>query len=317
MVAEFSSETALAHLVVAWLRADGWEVFQEVEHRPGFGAADIVAVRAGKVQIVECKLSFGLSVLQQAEGWRRAGVAHWVTVAAPWTRAMQGGLSMRVAAWLGVGVLSVYQRDGNVRMELDARLDRHARAGKILKVLRPEHQTFAEAGNNRSKRWSPFLETSRDLHVWVTQHHGCTLREALVAVKTHYRSASSARSALALWVLKGKVPGVRAEQEGRNLRLYPGPGGELWRGYLPPELSAVGAPFTGTVEAEVPHAVAGAAKTPGVRGRGDNRDRPLPGPGGGSRRPPFQSQWLVRRVGAAHQPADAHSGASDGDSQDP
>jgi len=78
---KIASEAALAEVVVAWLRADGWRTFHEVE-LPRGGRADIVAARSGLVWIIETKLQAGLEVLDQALERRRAG-AHGVLVAVP------------------------------------------------------------------------------------------------------------------------------------------------------------------------------------------------------------------------------------------
>jgi hypothetical protein len=70
-------ETDIARPVVAWLQAQGWTVYQEVQHQGC--VADIVAVRGPLLWVIECKAQLGLAVLGQALGWQ--GHAHAISVA--------------------------------------------------------------------------------------------------------------------------------------------------------------------------------------------------------------------------------------------
>ena len=81
------TEEELALILIAWLKANGWEVYEEVKFWPDPGdrtawyVADIVATRNGVVAIFEVKLAFGLTVMRQAERWVR--YAHEVYVFVP------------------------------------------------------------------------------------------------------------------------------------------------------------------------------------------------------------------------------------------
>ena len=75
------SEVELARPVVAWLRLQRWEVYQEVQMGNGGPVADIVARLGNLYWVVECKTKFGLAVMDQAHGW--LGYAHLVSVAVP------------------------------------------------------------------------------------------------------------------------------------------------------------------------------------------------------------------------------------------
>jgi hypothetical protein len=50
---------------------------------------------------------------------------------------------------------------------------------------------------------------------------GIGMKELVDNIETHYSSSKTARSVLAKWIQQGVVKGVRAEFEGRALRLYP------------------------------------------------------------------------------------------------
>lgn len=169
MKPNFATESALAEVVTAWLRADGWATFHEIECRGG--RADIVAVRRGLVWLVETKLRAGLEVLAQALEKRRAG-AHGVLVAAPHGPAAR--LLAGVAGRLGVGVIAVSEVDDfdertrtivrTHRAEMLAwpAFYRQAKAADLLRGCKPEHAA-QPAGTTGTKIWTPFKAAAREV----------------------------------------------------------------------------------------------------------------------------------------------------------
>ncbi|PIE13417.1 MAG: hypothetical protein CSA70_05885 [Rhodobacterales bacterium] len=110
------SETDLYAPVKAFLLGQGYEVKGEV------GAADVVAVRDGDDPlIVELKLGFSLTLLQQAVARQRVSDTVYVAVPrwkgkAGW-RAFKGNVGL--CKRLGIGVLSVRLADGQVQAHCD------------------------------------------------------------------------------------------------------------------------------------------------------------------------------------------------------
>ena len=232
-------ETDLAAAVVAYLRDLGWDVHQEVGFQYG-PRADIVAVRGPVLLVVEAKTTFGLSVIAQADRW--CGHANLVSVAVP--RSWRGGGTHGVAAnicrdW-GIGVLEVMGGEGHrdqgqyvngqyvtadwrVEELVAPRLVRRVTSsGNTLRSkLCTETQTYAEAGNNDGKFWSPFKATVAEIHRALKERPGLTTRELVDAIKHHYHAASTARSCLPQWLRYKKIPGVRGEGD-RPMRWYLG-----------------------------------------------------------------------------------------------
>jgi len=225
---KLESEVELARVVVTHFEAMGWDVYQEVPI-PG-GIADIVAVLGPRVALIECKLHLSLDLLAQLR--RRRGQAHLLYAATPQPSSKRGYSEGRaMAEWvlgqLGVGLLEVrrsYREHGTswiCKVERDAALLRRAETDKIRSSLRPEHKTYAAAGSPNGGVWTPFRATCTELASFVAAHPGCSMREAIDGIRHHYVSDVSARSALGGWIERGKVPGVRAELDGRRKRLYP------------------------------------------------------------------------------------------------
>lgn len=229
------AETAVAAPVVRWLQGFGWNVYQEVQIHSLGAVADIVAERDGRVWVVETKTRLCLDLLGQALSWRR--YAHWSSVAFPQTK-HRAGFEFAEAACRthGIGMLEVRLGDDSdsVSERLAPDMLRGRKAGEYARrwwskdldrmraALVPERIDFAEAGNATGLRWTPWQGTCAEVHRFVTQNPGVTVSEMVKAMgQCHYASSSTARVSLAKWALLGKIRNVRAERDGRKIRLYP------------------------------------------------------------------------------------------------
>lgn len=212
-------ETDIARPVVAWLRADGWAVYQEVTHAGA--VADIVAARDPLVWVIEVKAQLGLAVLGQAMHWLHR--AHLVSVAGPALPVRAARVAFEALCYdRGIGVVLVdtrYERP-LVNEQREPSLVRRIVPG-LRASLRPEQQTHASAGNAEGARWTPWRATVRDLVETVQRRPGITLREALEGSRHHYSSSAVARASLARQIRSGLIDGLRLEQQGREVRVWP------------------------------------------------------------------------------------------------
>ena len=102
------AETQIGRAVVQWLEEEGWDVYQEVPvngHTP-----DVVGVRGSVVCLVECKTTFSLEVMAQAQRWVAFGpMAHLVYVAVPKEREPSNGrqFGIRTLRDIGIGVIEI------------------------------------------------------------------------------------------------------------------------------------------------------------------------------------------------------------------
>lgn len=224
MTREHCTEQQLGEVVVSYLEAIGADVYQEVE--VGSGVADIVARVRAEIWIVEVKTSLSLALLVQA--MERREHAHRVFVAAPHTRTMRE--TSVICEEIGIGLLDVsLAREGvmvpgfrfgepAVRVVVEGRRW-NSRPVALAKRLVPEHKTHAKAGAvGAGGRWTPFRDTCERLARVVTDEPGITLKDAITKISHHYRTGASARSSIAHWLQRGKVPGVRMEP---GAKLFP------------------------------------------------------------------------------------------------
>jgi hypothetical protein len=224
------SEVEVAGRVVWWLKAQGWEVYQEVQIERNGPVADLVAVRDGRlVWVLEAKASLGAALLEQASHWLT--YAHYVSVivpAFPYRRSRGRTVLEYYMRQHGIGCVISRPEPGNadlrsslVHEDTPATFHRKAVVKYILDALTEEHKTFALAGNNQGRRWTPFKQTSKNVLEYVTRFPGASLKQVVDNVGHHYVGAESFRSCLPRWVEAGEVEGLRIEREGRRIRLYP------------------------------------------------------------------------------------------------
>jgi hypothetical protein len=209
------TEVDFARGVVGWLREHKWTVYQEVALHGG--VADIVATQGRLVWIIECKTALNLGVIEQADRWM--GCAHYRSAAVPPARRRHTELVCRIFEWRGIGLM--HASHGSATEVVAPRLDRQARfVQRTRDMLRPEQQTFAEAGSSGGY-WSPFKETCRNILEAVREEPGVEMPRLLALVKHHYRSNGTARACIPKWIVAGAVPGVELRREGSRLRAYP------------------------------------------------------------------------------------------------
>lgn len=222
----FTSEAELGRVVVAWLTDQRFEVYQEVQPSSYGEVADIVGTIGPTVCVVECKLSMGLRVINQARRWSQ--FAHLAYVAVPlYTGGRDFKFACDVAGKYGLGVLGVatasdqYNVPPRVEELQRPTFHRRAWAQRLRDVLNEHHKTFAEAGNSNGSRWSPFQETCRAVADYARLNPGCTMKQLIDNVKTHYGTPATARACITKYAEQGIIKGVRIERLGRGLRVWP------------------------------------------------------------------------------------------------
>jgi len=212
----------MATHVVEYLKADLWDVYQEVQVGSGGDIADIVAVQGPVIWVIECKLSLSLDLIAQVRNW--TGRAHRVSAAVPARKKAtwaQQRLVMDILDWSEVGLIRV-KADGSagVREELMAPLHRTAKVTRLRASLCDEQRTFAQAGNSDGRRWTPFQRTCSMLRAHVAANPGITLKDALTDIDHHYAHDKSATQSLSHLLREGVVDGLELRRDGRSLTLH-------------------------------------------------------------------------------------------------
>lgn len=107
------TETELARVLDQWLHQHAWETYPEVVLQGFPGRPDLIATRNGICQVLECKTSLTLGVIEQATRWHRlerleqVGLPHIVWVAVPSPRGRRNELLDYLLSQFGIGVITV------------------------------------------------------------------------------------------------------------------------------------------------------------------------------------------------------------------
>lgn len=203
-------ETDLAKMVIDILAEQNWEIYQEV--CCGSGRCDIVAKREPILWAIECKLFFGLAVLEQAARWRHR--ANYVSIAVSKAPSEFG---RNICKDLGIGILTTY---GYGRIIAEVEKPKLFRKIKKSFELEEEHKWFCEAGSNSGTYWTPFKKTVRELIRVVTNQPGIEFNKLIKEVDHHYRSYSTAKSCLRGFI-GDVIPELRTEIVDRKLCVFP------------------------------------------------------------------------------------------------
>lgn len=214
------TEVELAKVVVSWLKDWGWEVYQEVGLHRGGRRVDIIAVIEPKIWFIECKMSYGMKVLEQAFRWINS--AHYVSVAVPYTREFSDNcLARKLHSIIGLGLIQVSLDDADEI--ISPRFNRKANTKRVLNALCEEHKHFTEAGSNYGGYFTAFAGTKKRFIQIVKSNPGISMKEILKKMgdEHHYASTVTAKTALAMWVRKGIIPEVNRVRDGRFIKYYP------------------------------------------------------------------------------------------------
>lgn len=221
MTKKFKSEAELAAMIVEWLAAQGWEVHQEVSSSGGEPRADVVGRYGCVTWVIETKLSLSLSLLEQAAHWTR--YANYVSIAFPYSRLRSHSLFLRNSLkMMGIGYLAVRPEEEAkyLKQSLEPRLNRKLVNRKLWHLL-DAHENLIDAGTPDGGYWTPFKVTAKALRKFVEENPGCTMKEAVDGIKHHYAHSQSACSNLRGYLRDGVIKGIRLEEAGRNLTLFP------------------------------------------------------------------------------------------------
>lgn len=214
------TEAQLAEAIVNYLEDYKWEVYQEVSYRGG-SRCDIVATR-GKIQwAIECKLSFGFPVLEQAYNWKRH--CHYVSVAVPSnTRTSFGDM---ICEKFSIGVLAVDERQvinpsKYFPIVYEKKTPKLFRQAKGLTLVE-EQKHWAKAGSQSGcGYYTPFKKTIVNMINIVAKEAGIEYTELIKRSEHHYGSDSTARNCLRKFIGTSVIPELRLEIIDKKMRVF-------------------------------------------------------------------------------------------------
>lgn len=182
-------EVDLAKQLIGWLKAQNWEVWQEVKLSKYICPIhDIIAVKGNITWCIECKLSFSLKVIDQV--YRSNTILK--SIAVP----NMDSFGRIVCNKFGIGIITV-KKNGSINECVNSKIFRenYKESKNIIEILKTIPQNYSEAGS-KVGYWSPYKNTIRDVRFFIKEHPGCKIKDIMVDLKHHYASDASARSSL-------------------------------------------------------------------------------------------------------------------------
>lgn len=220
-------ETDLGRVAKGWLEnSRGLEAFQEVV--VGGHRIDLVGRAHGVVVAVECKVSFGLPVIAQAQRWlakgERQASESWVCVAQSRRASDERKLGRDICDRLGIGVLEV--DGGRWRVAVGATSSNPPDLSEWNELLHQEQKDSAPAGTNGGGYSTDFKRTCVALVETVTKSPGITLKDAVRYTAHHYQTRASGIATLSgLLNATNRRPAalapIRIEGKGSKATLWP------------------------------------------------------------------------------------------------
>lgn len=224
MAQKFDSEQELAEHVIKWLKGKGYEVWEEVQPKRNASYADIVAQKDDELIIVECKKSYGASLISDAMKW--VSYADRVAMAYPKRNWRDRRILRAYKAIVGMYEIEEWEVDKSLHkpyvfVKKEKRRDDPPLKNYITESLRPEHKEWAKAGSKDAQRVTDFQLTKYHLIEYVKKHQGTTLKEAVPNIGHHYASDESAYGSLVKYIEKGDIiKEITNEGTGRYMKLF-------------------------------------------------------------------------------------------------
>lgn len=211
-------ENDLAKLIIDKFEEDGYEVYKEVVNTgKGKNRADIILVKDGEYTVIETKLSFGLTVIEQSFKWKP--FSHYSYICVPRSTRRNARLfGYNLCRDYGIGVIDIGKK-GDIRIIHESSYTSEPELPQLY-----EEQKDQEAGSKPSKDSyiTPFKITCRRLVEHIQTNGEMPLLTAIKQIEHHYKSDASAKNALTKLIKIGVLPELVIYKEGRTtyVRLY-------------------------------------------------------------------------------------------------
>lgn len=205
-------ESDLAKLIIEYYEDMGYEAYKEVVNTGrGKNRADIIVVKDGKYTVIETKLSFGLTVIEQCFKWKP--FSHFSYVCIPRSAKRNSRIfGYNICRDFGVGVIDV-GKNGDIKVIHESSYTSEPDLPQLY-----EEQKDQEAGSKPTKDSyiTPFKITCRKLVEYITENGDVPLLSAVKEIEHHYKSDTSAKNALNNLIKMGVLPELSLYKEGRT-----------------------------------------------------------------------------------------------------
>lgn len=192
-------ESDLAQHIVDHLEKQGYTAYKEVcmRGRGGNARSDCYFVKYDDQEniietiAVETKLNLTLTVIQQADRWRKNANKVYVCVPTTGRKGLKSRrFAIKVCKSLGIGV---YQLDKTCTIK-ESVCSEHTNKYTIPPLY--EQQKDSVAGNDQSEFYTAFKHTVNQIHSFMEDKEQHNWSDLITEIDHHYKTDTSAKSAL-------------------------------------------------------------------------------------------------------------------------
>lgn len=139
------TETEIASVAQKWLDHHGWESYPEVVLESFPGRPDLIATRANICQVIECKRSLTLGVVEQASRWRwhsrpeQSGMPHLIWIVVQRSRGRRSELLCHLIKEFGLGLITISKKPA-MRLPHDGGVDLTPQRYQLYQEISPTLQ---------------------------------------------------------------------------------------------------------------------------------------------------------------------------------
>lgn len=200
------TESKLAEIIIKHFESEGYVIYKEVlntNKNVSNNRADIIAVKDGEYTVIETKISFGLTVIEQSYKWKP--FSHYTYICLPRSKKRNGRLfGYNMCRDYGIGVIDIGSKN-DVRIVHKSNYNN----SPDLPGLYEEQKTqIAGVKPTKDSYITPFKITCKEIIEYVKSNISdeILLTEAIKNINHHYSSNSSAKSALTKMIKIGVIP---------------------------------------------------------------------------------------------------------------
>ena len=208
-------ESELAKLITDKFESDGYEVYKEVVNTGnGKNRADIIVVKDGEYTVIETKMSFGLTVIEQAFKWKL--FSHYSYVALPRStkrNARKFGYNMCLD--YGIGVIDVGKK-GDIKIVHESAYNDNP---VLPQLYEEQKEQIAGAKPSKGSYITPFRITCNKLTQYIIDNGEMNITTAISNIEHHYKSDASAKNALTKLIKMGVLEQLIVYKEGRKTNI--------------------------------------------------------------------------------------------------
>ena len=195
-------EEDLTEFVRRDLEELGYETYGEVSWKGGSSRrCDMFAKNGNESIVFEAKLSFNLTVIEQAYKWKANANKVYVLIPKTHRKVKSRIFARTLCQKLGIGVMEVNLYNGNYSITVKPEINNKPKLPKLY-----TEQKLTKASNAQNEYVTPFKMTVKRLNEYMENKDSEILLNVIKNIDHHYKNEKSACGALKKMIERRVIP---------------------------------------------------------------------------------------------------------------